>query len=126
MKNFTPFLFVLISVAVAICVLSCLGCSFKHESQTDKILRVGDKLPPFTFSDLAGSNYGISWTGGKEYTVSGRVYGPGVITLPRKKAWIELKNGTRYMCLTDGGCRISSINFTIIEGEIKTSYSTKR
>ena len=93
-----------------------------EQPQSDKILHVGDTLPPFVFNDIVDSNYGTSWTGGIEQTASGPAYGPGVITLREKGAWIELKDGTRYMCLTEGGCRISWNNYAIIEGAIKVSY----
>lgn len=92
--------------------------------QPDKILRVGDKLLPFTLNDVlygvVDSN-GLTWIKGKEYTDSA-VYGPGVIKLREKGAWVELKNGIRYTCLTEGGCRISWKDYTIIQGEIRVSY----
>ena len=104
----------------------------------DKIFRAGDKLPPFTFNDVTDSSiktiivggdaaygsgffYGIHWVRGI-LTVQGTKYGPGVIAISNKKAWIELKDGTRYVCLTEGGCIISQKDYTIIRGEIIASY----
>ena len=102
----------------------------------DKIFRVGDKLPSFTFNDVTDSSIsmatvgsdatfgffdGIYWVGGI-LTVQGVKYGPSVIAISDKKAWIELKDGTRYVCLTEGGCVISQEDYIIIRGEIKVSY----
>lgn len=108
------------------------------EPQPDKIFRVGDKLPSFTYNDVAdssnnmtivgrdaafgfGSFDGIYWVGGI-LTVQGVKYGTSVIAISDKMAWIELKDGTRYVCLTDGGCIISQEDYIIIRGEIKVSY----
>ena len=104
----------------------------------DKVFRIGDKLPSFTFSDVTDSSIrmtivgrdatfgfgffdGIYWVGGI-LTVQGVKYGPSVIAISDKKAWIELKDGTRYVCLTEGGCIVSQEDYIIIRGEIKVSY----
>ena len=85
------------------------------------ILRVGNKLPHFDFNDVTASNSTIYWTAEKEFYY-GREYGPN-IRLPEKGAWIELKNGTRYICATQGGCRIDWTNFAIIEGTIEVYHN---
>ncbi len=108
------------------------------EVKPDKIFRVGDKLPSFTFNDVTDSSIkmaivgrdatfgfgffdGIYWVGGI-LTVQGVKYGPSVIAISDKKAWIELKDGTRYVCLTEGGCIIRQEDYIIIRGDIKVSY----
>ena len=74
-------------------------------------------------NDIIASNCDIFWIGRKECSDSGRVYGPGVIKLPEKEVWIELKNGTRYICATHRGCRIDWTNFVIIEGTIEAYHN---
>ena len=41
--------------------------------------------------------------------------------------WIELKNGSRYICATPKGCTVDLTNFAIIEGEmtVSTKYDDK-
>lgn len=76
----------------------------------DKILRVGDKLPPFTSNDVVSRVYTL-WSG-------------KLITGFQKNGWIELKNGTRYVCVSPEGCGVA--NFTIIEGTIAVYYKKER
>ena len=101
-----------------------IGCSsvWKHSPPSDDILRVGDKLQPFTFHDVTASNGSLKWIGGKYAPVIGREYGPGVIVIPEKGAWIEIKKRTRYVCATQGECIISSRDYTIIKGKIEVYY----
>ena len=119
MRNFTPFLFLLISVAGVICGLFSLGCGSTTEktlnthgaqSQPDKVLRVGDKLPSFTSNDVV-SRVNTLWS-------------RKLITGFQKNGWIELKNGTRYVCVSSEGCEVA--NFTIIKGTIEVYYRKER
>lgn len=77
-------------------------------SEPDKILRVGDELPPFTSNDVVSMVYTL-WSG-------------KLITGFQKNGWIELKNGTRYICVSPGGCEIA--NFTITKGTIEVYHRT--
>ncbi len=73
----------------------------------DKILRVGDKLPLFTSNDVV-SRVNTLWSGKR-------------ITGFQKNGWIELKNGTRYVCVSPEGCEVA--NFMIIKGTIEVYHS---
>ena len=106
-----------------------------------KIFRVGDKLPPFTLNDVTNSSGVTTFVGGNAtygsgfpfagiYWVNGILsvndekFGPSVIAFSDKEVWIVLKDGTRYVCLTKGGCIISQKDYTILQGEIKAYYNS--
>lgn len=107
-----------------LCLFFLIGCSKQlHRPLPDTVLRVGDKLPLFSLNDIAKSSSGLSWTYGDDVTHE-RNYGPNV-RFPEESVWVELKNGTRYVCVTPGGCRISLTNSGIIEGEIEVYYNKR-
>lgn len=112
-----------ICVFILIVVLF-IGCAqpWTHSPPPDDILGVGDKLQPFTFDDVTKSNRGIDWIGGEYVPATGGRYGPGVIVIPEKGAWIEIKERTRYVCTTQGKCIISSKDYTILKGTIEVYY----
>ena len=125
--NAKKVLFTPIVSGLVLCLFVIMGCFNGGPSQDpppDAVLRVGDKLSPFSLSDIAKSSSGLSWVYGDESTHEGS-YGPNV-RFPKKGVWVELKNGTRYVCVTSGGCRISLTNSGIIEGEIEVYYNKKQ
>ena len=53
-------------------------------------------------------------------TVDGQRFNP-YIRFKKKGTWIELKNGTRYICANSGECEV--INFTITKGIIEVHHN---
>ena len=84
-------------------------------------LNVGDKL---TFDDEVSSSSGIWWIAGRENEISNTKYDHPIIYFPTKGAWIELKNGTRYICASPTGCIVNWANSIIVEGTIEIYYIT--
>lgn len=108
-------------IAIIVFFIGCLRPG-THSPPPDDILRVGDKLQHFTFHDVTGSNGSLKWIGGKYSPVTGGEYGPGVIVIPEKGTWIEIKEKTRYVCATQDECIISSRDYTIIKGTIEVYH----
>ena len=87
LRNITTSLFVLISLGVLICVLSCFGCGGKNppngpvDNRVVKVFGVGNKFPRFNFNDVTDSSIGITIVGGdaangffdRIYWVNGRL-----------------------------------------------------
>lgn len=124
--NAKKVLFTRIVPLLVLCLFSIIGCgggTITPVPPPDAVIRVGGKLTPFSFDDVNYFSSGLHWTYGDEVTPE-RNYGPNV-RFPKKGVWIELKNGTRYMCRVPGGCRISLTDFTIIEGEIEVYLKKK-
>ena len=102
------------------------------------IFRVNDKLPDFRNDILwdlssgpplyvSGGSYSISWLSDRkaqpkfqiiyieDAIVGGHRFNPYIFQ--KKGTWIELKNGTRYICTSSEGCEV--INFSITKGTIE-------
>ena len=84
-------------------------------------LNVGDKL---TFNHEVSESSGIWWISGKENEIFNTKYDHPIIRFVNKGAWIELKNGTRYICASPTGCMVNWDNSIIVEGTIEIYYIT--
>ena len=92
------------------------GCGSKN--LPDKILTVGDKIPPFRHQDVHDID-SIEIT--EPSTISGRVMRPTIFF--KNGGQIELKNGTRYICKARQGCKIDLLNDWIVTtGKIEVYY----
>ena len=87
-------------------------------SPPDLILGVDDELPDFRNDINWASSSPIVYMSDAE--ISGRKYRP-YIRFKKQGEWLELKNGTRYICTTRTGCEI--IDFVITEGTIEVHHN---
>ena len=120
LRNIPTFLFVLISLGVSICILSCFGGCGKNppnglgDNRVVQILRVGDKLPYPLVDSNGKRNYKRA-----EFIKEGlinyneEVIG-GALTF---RGVIELSNGVRYNA--SDGCVIKYPDEVITIGSIE-------
>ena len=88
------------------------------KTQPDKILRVGDKLSPFTSNEVEGPLPKTWIEGDLIFDVNGVMLKvPPTIHFLGE---IKLKNGTRYICTTSEVCKVT--NFVVTEGEIEVYH----